>query len=426
MRRRVISVLAAALAAALVLAVPASAWEYASGNGYIIREREEEDGAHVWDVSANGRDWLPTDRMPREQAASSRMFLLETGGAVVRYDRQSGSMSYWNGTEWSTPELDFDPLEGLDGTEYVYYDLACSGDSYLLRQYAIGNGDKVNREWVVLLDGAFQQVAEHDFGAPVTDLAYIDGAYYVLTLWEDGYKTYRSSDGRNWALSGWSVFGLPEPRPEKPATAKTLVPGDETDGWLIYRMNGGPLQVSVDGVYFRTLDPWNAVGLKVYGGQGGAVLVPTDKLGIVTSGKPLVVDDAEQAALLRDTFGPSPTYVALDGKYFSLTDRTLRTTAGCTMAPLRELAIWMGYYDFSYDAATGTAVCNNGVQTITVRVGSTRGQVSGRGQVPMAVPPELVGWKVYVPVRFMVDAAGLEDVWDAEQNTLWITTPEQA
>ena len=386
----------------------------------------EEDGAHVWDVSANGRDWLPTDRMPREQAASSRMFLLETGGAVVRYDRQSGSMSYWNGTEWSTPELDFDPLEGLDGTEYVYYDLACSGDSYLLRQYAIGNGDKVNREWVVLLDGAFQQVAEHDFGAPVTDLAYIDGAYYVLTLWEDGYKTYRSSDGRNWALSGWSVFGLPEPRPEKPATAKTLVPGDETDGWLIYRMNGGPLQVSVDGVYFRTLDPWNAVGLKVYGGQGGAVLVPTDKLGIVTSGKPLVVDDAEQAALLRDTFGPSPTYVALDGKYFSLTDRTLRTTAGCTMAPLRELAIWMGYYDFSYDAATGTAVCNNGVQTITVRVGSTRGQVSGRGQVPMAVPPELVGWKVYVPVRFMVDAAGLEDVWDAEQNTLWITTPEQA
>lgn len=44
MRRRVISVLAAALAAALVLAVPASAWEYASGNGYIIRERVEEDG----------------------------------------------------------------------------------------------------------------------------------------------------------------------------------------------------------------------------------------------------------------------------------------------------------------------------------------------------------------------------------------------
>ena len=414
------------LVLALALAIPASAQEYASGNGYIIRERVEEDGAYVWDVSTDGRSWLPTDRMTREQAASSRMFLLETGGAVVRHDRQSGNMSYWNGTEWKKPELDFDPLEGLDGTEYVYYDLACSGDSYLLRQYAIGNGDKVNREWVVLLDGAFQQVAEHDFGAPVTDLTYADGAYYVLTLWEDGYKTYRSSDGRNWTLSGWSAFVLPEARPEKPATARTLVLGDETDGRLIYRMDGGLLQVSVDGVYFRTLDPWNAVGLKVYSGQGGAVLVPTDKLGIVTSGKPLVVDDAEQAALLRDTFGPSPTYVALDGKYFSLTDRTLRTTAGCTMAPLRELAIWMGYYDFSYDAATGTAVCSNGVQTITVRVGSTRGQVSGRGQVPMAVPPELVGWKVYVPVRFMVDAAGLEDVWDAEQNTLWITTPEQA
>ena len=46
MRRRAISALAAALTVALVLAIPASAWEYASGNGYIIRERVEEDGAH--------------------------------------------------------------------------------------------------------------------------------------------------------------------------------------------------------------------------------------------------------------------------------------------------------------------------------------------------------------------------------------------
>ena len=84
-----------------------------------------------------------------------------------------------------------------------------------------------------------------------------------------------------------------------------------------------------------------------------------------------------------------------------------------------------GAGDFSYDAATGTAVCKNGTQAITVRVGITQGQVSGRGPVSMAVPPELVGRKLYVPVRFMVDAAGLEDVWDAEENTLWITTPEQ-
>ena len=33
MRRRAISALAAALTVALVLAIPASAWEYASGNG---------------------------------------------------------------------------------------------------------------------------------------------------------------------------------------------------------------------------------------------------------------------------------------------------------------------------------------------------------------------------------------------------------
>ena len=67
----------------------------------------------------------------------------------------------------------------------------------------------------------------------------------------------------------------------------------------------------------------------------------------------------------------------------------------------------------------------NGAGGCAGRVGMTRGRVPGGGPVSMAVPPELVGWRLYVPVRFRVDAAGLEDVWDAEENTLWITTPEQ-
>ena len=105
-------------------------------------------------------------------------------------------------------------------------------------------------------------------------------------------------------------------------------------------------------------------------------------------------------------------------EYFSLTDMPLRSTAGCTMAPMRELAVWMGYYDFSYDAATGTAVCKNGTQAITVRWAAPRGAgARARPGLHGGAAPELVGWKLYVPVRFMVDAAGLEDVWDAEENT---------
>ena len=56
MRRRAISALAAALTVALVLAIPASAWEYASGNGYIIRERVEEDGRQWQGLAAYGPD----------------------------------------------------------------------------------------------------------------------------------------------------------------------------------------------------------------------------------------------------------------------------------------------------------------------------------------------------------------------------------
>lgn len=47
----------------------------------------------------------------------------------------------------------------------------------------------------------------------------------------------------------------------------------------------------------------------------------------------LAVDSEEVRGLCAVCFGEFPTYVALDGEYFSLTDMPLRSTAGCTMAP---------------------------------------------------------------------------------------------
>ena len=159
----------------------------------------------------------------------------------------------------------------------------------------------------------------------------------------------------------------------------------QTDGSLVYRVADGKLLASGDGVYFTALCPWSSTGVELHSGGGTVVTgVGTDDV--------LAVDSEEVRGLCAACFGEFPTYVALDGEYFSLTDMPLRSTAGCTMAPMRELAVWMGYYDFSYDAATGTAVCSNGAESITVRVGITQGQVSGRGPVSMAVPPELVGW----------------------------------
>ena len=149
----------------------------------------------------------------------------------------------------------------------------------------------------------------------------------------------------------------------------------QTDGSLVYRVADGKLLASGDGVYFTALCPWSSTGVELHSGGGTVVTgVGTDDV--------LAVDSEEVRGLCAACFGEFPTYVALDGEYFSLTDMPLRSTAGCTMAPMRELAVWMGYYDFSYDAATGTAVCSNGAESITVRVASPRARCPGAARSP--------------------------------------------
>ena len=396
---------------------------------YLIREQPGNNGPFGLAVSTDGYSWLPLET----KLTPDMMRLSETGGgAVVYYSPYDGSLYYYDyrGSRfagactagWVEADLGFDPAEGV-GTAWVDYTFRWTGDGYLMCQSVTGRGmmgtgaDRFspNNNKVIFLDRSFHRTGEHDFGAPVENVACVDGVCYALV---DG-TVWQSADREQWTATSLTVLPEAAPQIDLGWRIKDCPVDGQTDGSLVYRVADGKLLASGDGVYFTALCPWSSTGVELHSGGGTVVTgVGTDDV--------LAVDSEEVRGLCAACFGEFPTYVALDGEYFSLTDMPLRSTAGCTMAPMRELAVWMGYYDFSYDAATGTAVCSNGAESITVRVGITQGQVSGRGPVSMAVPPELVGWKLYVPVRFMVDAAGLEDVWDAEQNTLWITTPEQA
>ena len=395
---------------------------------YLIREQPGNNGPFGLAVSTDGYSWLPLET----KLTPDMMRLSETGGgAVVYYSPYDGSLYYYDyrGSRfagactagWVEADLGFDPAEGV-GTAWVDYTFRWTGDGYLMCQSVTGRGmmgtgaDRFspNNNKVIFLDRSFHRTGEHDFGAPVENVACVDGVCYALV---DG-TVWQSADREQWTATSLTV--LPEAAPQIDLDGASRIArwtARPTVRWSTgWRM--GSCWPPATGCISRPCVPgaprgWNSI-------QGGGTVVT----GVGTDDV-LAVDSEEVRGLCAACFGEFPTYVALDGEYFSLTDMPLRSTAGCTMAPMRELAVWMGYYDFSYDAATGTAVCSNGAESITVRVGITQGQVSGRGPVSMAVPPELVGWKLYVPVRFMVDAAGLEDVWDAEENTLWITTPEQ-
>ena len=74
---------------------------------------------------------------------------------------------------------------------------------------------------------------------------------------------------------------------------------------------------------------------------------------------------------------------------------------GCTMAPMRAMAEAMGY-TFSYDTATGTAVCAKPGSAIEVSVDSTWATVNGKTTNWLAVPAELQGGIFCIPVRFLL------------------------
>ena len=292
------------------------------------------------------------------------------GGAVICYNTYGPELWYYQYTRgvlgeastqgWVRADLGFDPAEGV-GTAWVDYTFRWTGDGYLMCQSVTGRGmmgtgaDRFspNNNKVIFLDRSFHRTGEHDFGAPVENVACVDGVCYALV---DG-TVWQSADREQWTATSLTVLPEAAPQIDLGWRIKDCPVDGQTDGSLVYRVADGKLLASGDGVYFTALCPWSSTGVELHSGGGTVVTgVGTDDV--------LAVDSEEVRGLCAACFGEFPTYVALDGEYFSLTDMPLRSTAGCTMAPMRELAVWMGYYDFSYDAATGTAVCSNGAESI--------------------------------------------------------------
>lgn len=393
---------------------------------YIIREQPGNDGPFALAVSTDGRSWLPLET----KLTPDMMRLSETGGgAVVYYSPYTGELYYYDYTGgrfagactagWVEADLGFDPAEGL-GSAWVDYTFCWTGDGYIMCLSASGRGmmgvgaDETSpyNSKVIFLDRTFRKTEEHDLGAPVEDVACVDGVCWAKA----GGKVYQSADRATWTAT--DLTALPTARTAPGRQVKDLADGDLTDGKLVYRASGGKLLVSWDGVYFTTLCPWTSADLEICAGQGGAVLTGLDGNGNETDER-RVVDYGETVGAIEACYGQAPTYAALEGTYIRSVDRPFYQRSGCTMAPLRQLAEAFGY-TFAYDAAARTAVCTKDGASIQVTVGRTASQVTGREGVPMAVPPELTAGVLYVPLRFWVDASGWRDRWDPETSTIWI------
>lgn len=153
-------------------------------------------------------------------------------GSLYYYDYRGSRFAGACTAGWVEADLGFDPAEGV-GTAWVDYTFRWTGDGYLMCQSVTGRGmmgtgaDRFspNNNKVIFLDRSFHRTGEHDFGAPVENVACVDGVCYALmdgTVWQSADREQwtatsldRPAGGGPPDRSGMAHQGLPGGRPDR-------------------------------------------------------------------------------------------------------------------------------------------------------------------------------------------------------------------
>ena len=244
-------------------------------------------------------------------------------------------------------------------------------------------------------DGDFQLTGSCDFSVNVTGVGFQYGTYYV----QAGGTVYSSTDRTHWA-----------------ATMLDAVPSAPEGAPYTLRVTGTQVEAAPAGSsQFVPLftAPYEGLQASLRWGENVYAVELADQ-----EGRPAEIR-VFTAAQMAARF-PKELRVAVDGAPVAF-PISLYQVKGCTMAPLRPLAQALGY-TFAYDGASGTAVCTRPGQTVSVQVGSTVATLDGAATNWLAVPAELHGGILCVPVRFFAEAAQAGVTWDAAEQSFHITT----
>lgn len=272
-------------------------------------------------------------------------------------------------------------------------------------------------DFVYTLDGANWQSA----GPADHALWYgcYDGTQFLAWGAYDTRAVFRSADGRSWEeISADQQVSYPASPTEQVQLGDYRFQLDGESRVWVYDATGRSAELTA-------FDAFRAKGylpayLQAYPVSGGIRVVAYSRYGYSTC-----YEYTYTAQALNNLLGASAALpggqitVTLNGAplSFALPPYQVR---GCTMAPLRGMAEAMGY-TFSYDAASGAALCAKEGSTILVRLGSTWATVNGQATDWLAVPAQLQSGIFCVPVRFFAEAAGAEVTWDSAGQVFHLT-----
>ena len=101
-------------------------------------------------------------------------------------------------------------------------------------------------------------------------------------------------------------------------------------------------------------------------------------------------------------------------------DQPPMTIGGRVLIPLRGVFERLGA-SVQWDRASNTVLAVRGSSQIQLTIGSRVAFVNGR-QVPLDVPPMIVGGRTLVPLRFVSEAMGARVDWDPASRAVFITS----
>lgn len=369
-----------------------------AGNGKLLmgQARFGTDGVENLSTT-DGLTWHRAEQMPAGELLpyNGRSFVVVSGEPAGVYASEDGlSWRSLEGTAFQ-PEREkvlADYTFLWTGTEYI----SCRTVEEPYGPHGV-RGDWTSG-WntkVCFADGDFQLTGSCDFGVNVTGVGFQYGTYYV----QAGGTVYSSTDRTHWAATTLdAVPSAPAAAPYALRVAGTQVAAAPPGGSRFVPLFTAPYEGLQ--AFLRWGENVYAVELADQEGRPAEIRVFT-------------------AAQMAARF-PKELRVAVDGAPVAFPISPYQVK-GCTMAPLRPLAQALGY-TFAYDGASGTAVCIRPGQTVSVQVGSTVATVDGAATNWLAVPAELHGGILCVPVRFFAEAAQAGVTWDAAEQSFHITT----
>lgn len=127
-------------------------------------------------------------------------------------------------------------------------------------------------------------------------------------------------------------------------------------------------------------------------------------------------------AFAETAAGTAGIKVTINGKGFTPKSAPYRES-GTIYLPLRDMGELLGT-TIAWLTGTKTAVLNYPQLTIKLQVSETTATVNGN-PVLLTAPMQVVGGRIYVPLRFLSEATGADVKWAAGANTIRITRSDE-